>query len=54
MAQEESFSVYFDVLEPLEQVAEATGDCKQQFCTIEANTKAQAMKLDQGDVAQEG
>ena len=54
MAQEESFLVYFDVLEPLEHVSEETRDWKHHFFIIQDNKKARTMKLDQGDVAQEG
>ena len=53
-AQEEWLLVDFDVLELLELVVEATWNCKQAFCTSEANKKAHTMKLDQGDVTQEG
>ena len=44
----------FDVLNSLEQVPKEFDACKQHFEQILANTKAQAMELDQGDVAQEG
>ena len=44
----------YDVLNSLEQVPIGFEACNSNWSTLEANTKAHTMKLDQGDVTQEG
>jgi len=46
--------VDLNVLNSLEHVLRELDACNKNLSTIEANTKAHTMKLDQGDVAQEG